>query len=79
MAGSYTGRALACATVQAIVESARVDLGLHRIETSTLLDNTGSQRVLLKSGVQQSGMAPQYLKIAGKRQDHNLYQMLLHS
>ncbi|WP_218713984.1 GNAT family N-acetyltransferase [Arthrobacter sp. BF1] len=77
--GRYTGRGLACAAVQAIIESARADLGLHRIEASTLLDNAGSQRALLKSGFQQIGMAPQYLKIAGKWQDHNLYQMLLHS
>lgn len=76
--GSHAGQGLASAAVQMIVEMARDDLGLHRIEASTLLDNAGSQRVLLKSGFQQIGMAPRYLQIAGKWQDHNLYQILLH-
>lgn len=76
--GTYAGRGLASAAVQVIVETARDELGLHRIEASTLLHNTGSQRVLLKAGFQQIGMAPRYLQIAGKWQDHNLYQVLLH-
>ncbi|WP_237687554.1 GNAT family N-acetyltransferase [Arthrobacter jiangjiafuii] len=76
--GQYAGRGLASAAVLAIVEAARDELGLHRIEASTLLHNIGSQRVLLKAGFQQIGMAPRYLKIAGSWQDHNLYQVLLH-
>lgn len=75
---THAGRGLASAAVQAIVETARHELGLHRIEASTLLHNVGSQRVLLKAGFQQIGMAPQYLQIAGKWQDHNLYQVVLH-
>ncbi|WP_308215262.1 GNAT family N-acetyltransferase [Pseudarthrobacter sulfonivorans] len=54
------------------------DLGLHRLEASTLLHNVGSQRVLQKAGFRHIGMAPQYLRIAGKWQDHNLYQVILH-
>lgn len=76
--GKYAGRGLASATVRLIVEAARVDLGLHRLEASTLLHNVGSQRVLLKAGFEQIGVAPRYLHIAGKWQDHNLYQVLLH-
>lgn len=75
---AYAGRGLASAAVQVIVGTARDDLGLHRIEASTLPHNLGSQRVLLKAGFQQIGMAPQYLQIAGKWQDHNLYQVVLH-
>ncbi|WP_284755258.1 GNAT family N-acetyltransferase [Arthrobacter sp. efr-133-R2A-120] len=74
----YAGRGLASATVQAVVEMARDELGLHRIEASTLLHNSASQRVLLKAGFQKIGMAPRYLQIAGKWQDHNLYQVVLH-
>jgi ribosomal-protein-alanine N-acetyltransferase len=74
----YAGRALASAAVQRIVDMARNELGLHRLEASTLLHNTGSQRVLKKAGFQQIGMAPRYLQIAGKWQDHNLYQVVLH-
>lgn len=75
---SYAGRGLASAAVQVIVDTARDELGLHRIEASTLLHNIGSQRVLLKAGFQQIGMAPRYLHIAGKWQDHNIYQVVLH-
>lgn len=75
---NYAGRGLATAAVQPIVEIARDELGLHRIEASTLLHNGGSQRVLLKSGFRQIGMAPRYLQIAGQWQDHNLYQIVLH-
>lgn len=74
----YAGRGLASATVQMIVEVAREDLGLHRIEASTLRHNVASQRVLVKAGFQQIGMAPRYLQIAGKWQDHNLFQIVLH-
>lgn len=76
--GAYAGRGLASAAVQAIVETARDELRLHRIEAATLLHNAGSQRVLLKAGFQQIGMAPRYLQIAGSWQDHNLYQVILH-
>jgi ribosomal-protein-alanine N-acetyltransferase len=75
---AYEGRGLASAAVWALVEAGREVLGLHRIEASTLLHNAGSQRVLLKAGFEQIGMAPQYLQIAGKWQDHNLYQVILH-
>ena len=76
--GGYAGRGLASAAVRRIVALAREELGLHRLEASTLLDNIGSQRVLQKAGFQQIGMAPRYLQIDGKWQDHNLYQVLLH-
>lgn len=75
----YAGRGLASAAVRVIVETARDDLGLHRIEASTLLHNLGSQRVLLKAGFEQIGMAPRYLHIAGEWRDHNLYQVILHN
>ena len=74
----YAGRGLATAAVQAIVRVARDDLGLHRVEASTLLHNHGSQRVLHKAGFEHIGMAPSYLRIAGTWQDHNLYQVILH-
>ncbi|MET3176749.1 UNVERIFIED_ORG: ribosomal-protein-alanine N-acetyltransferase [Arthrobacter sp. UYCu721] len=75
---TYAGLGLASAAVQVIVETARDELGLHRIEASTLPHNVSSQRVLLKAGFQQIGMAPRYLQIAGRWQHHNLYQVVLH-
>ncbi len=57
----YAGRGLASAAVRVVVERAREELGLHRIEATTLLHNVGSQRVLLKAGFHQIGMAPRNL------------------
>ncbi|WP_411803951.1 GNAT family N-acetyltransferase [Arthrobacter sp. LAPM80] len=74
----FTGRGLASAAVKTILETARDELGLHRIEAGTLLNNIGSQKVLLKAGFEHIGVAPRYLKIAGSWQDHNLYQVILH-
>lgn len=74
----YLGQGLASAAVRAIVTQARDRLGLHRLEASTLVHNTASQRVLTNNGFVQIGMAPQYLQIAGHWQDHNLYQVILH-
>lgn len=51
-------------------------LGLHRVEAATLLDNVASQRVLAKNGFERFGQAPQYLHIAGRWQDHVLFQRL---
>jgi ribosomal-protein-alanine N-acetyltransferase len=74
--GRSTGRGLATAAVRAIVRIAFDDLGLHRIDAGTLVDNLGSQRVLAKNGFQRYGLAPRYLKIAGDWRDHTLFQLL---
>jgi len=52
------------------------ELGLHRIQAGTMLHNIGSQRVLERNGFVRFGVAPEYLNIAGKWQDHALYQVL---
>jgi ribosomal-protein-alanine N-acetyltransferase len=74
-----TGRGIATAAVRAIVTAAREELGLHRLEASTLTHNHASQSVLRKAGFEQIGFAPRYLRIAGRWQDHNLYQVILHA
>jgi ribosomal-protein-alanine N-acetyltransferase len=70
------GRGLATAAVRAMVRVAFDELGLHRIQAGTLLHNVRSQRVLERTGFVRFGMAPGYLKIAGRWQDHALYQVL---
>ncbi|WDG17940.1 GNAT family N-acetyltransferase [Microbacterium sp. Clip185] len=74
-----TGRGIATSAVRAIVTAAREELGLHRLEASTLTHNHASQSVLRKAGFEQIGFAPRYLQIAGRWQDHNLYQVILHT
>jgi ribosomal-protein-alanine N-acetyltransferase len=73
---SDNGRGIATTAVRGFTRLAFEELGLHRIQSGTLLHNVASQRVLERSGFLRFGMAPQYLNIAGEWQDHALYQML---
>jgi ribosomal-protein-alanine N-acetyltransferase len=73
----HTHRGLATAMVEVALDAA-CDLGLHRVEAGTLLANEPSQRVLLKAGFERIGVARNFLYIAGKWQDHVLFQRILH-
>jgi [ribosomal protein S5]-alanine N-acetyltransferase len=70
------GRGLATGAVHDIVEFAFGEIGLHRLEAGTLVDNLASQRVLEKNGFERFGLAPRYLHIAGDWRDHVLFQRL---
>lgn len=70
------GRGHASAAVAALLRLAFGELGLHRVEAGTLVHNGASQRVLERNGFERYGLAPQYLRIAGRWQDHVLYQRL---
>ncbi|MFY1692059.1 GNAT family N-acetyltransferase [Plantactinospora sp. WMMB782] len=69
------GKGFASAAVAAAKRTASDQLGLHRLQAETLVDNEPSQRVLIKNGFVQYGRAPEYLKIAGRWQDHLLFQV----
>ena len=73
---AHNGRGVATAAVGAVVQLAFTELGLHRVQAGTLLHNRGSQRVLERNGFTHIGMAPRYLQIAGRWQDHLLFQRL---
>jgi ribosomal-protein-alanine N-acetyltransferase len=75
--GALNGRGLATAAVRQVCRIADLALRLHRVQAGTLLDNAGSQRVLAKSGFEPIGVAPAYLHIAGRWQDHRLFQRIL--
>jgi ribosomal-protein-alanine N-acetyltransferase len=75
---AHTGRGLASAALAAVIEAARDDFGLHRIQAATLLANHASQSVLARAGFERIGVAPAYLQIAGRWQDHVLFQRILH-
>ena len=70
------GRGHATAAVRLMLRTAFEDLGLHRVEAGTLVHNTASQTVLARNGFVRFGLAPQYLRIAGRWQDHVLFQVL---
>ncbi|MFI8963702.1 GNAT family N-acetyltransferase [Streptomyces sp. NPDC053493] len=78
VAEEYAGRGLATALTEEVCRAAREELGLHRVEASTLLDNHASQRVLAKCGFVPIGTAPNYLHIDGAWRDHHLFQRVLH-
>ena len=76
IARATTGRGLATAAVGEMLRRAFDDLGLHRVEAATLPHNVASQRVLERNGFSRYGLAPQYVRIAGRWQDHVLFQVL---
>jgi ribosomal-protein-alanine N-acetyltransferase len=73
----YTGRGLATTAVLAVCRIADEDLRLHRLAAGTLLDNEASQAVLTRAGFEPYGIAPRYLEIDGRWQDHRMFQRLL--
>lgn len=73
---SHNGRGFATKAVREIVRVAFEELGLHRVQAATLLHNVGSQRVLDRNGFVRFGSAPEYLHIAGRWQDHAMYQVV---
>ena len=77
LSAADNGRGLASAAVRDIKRVAFDELGLHRIQAGTLVHNVRSQRVLGRNGFVRFGMAPAYLNIAGRWQDHALYQVVV--
>lgn len=76
VAEDRNGRGIATAAVARIVEAGFTELGLHRVQGETLPHNRASQVVLERNGFERIGYAPQLLRIAGRWQDHVLYQRL---
>jgi ribosomal-protein-alanine N-acetyltransferase len=70
------GRGLATAAVADTVTVGFRDEGLHRLEAGTIPENVRSQAVLNRNGFEQFGYATRYLSIAGRWQDHLLFQRL---
>lgn len=76
VSAGHNGRGFATKAVHEIVRVAFEELGLHRVQAETLLHNVRSQRVLERNGFVRFGMAPEYLNIAGRWQDHFMYQLV---
>jgi ribosomal-protein-alanine N-acetyltransferase len=73
---AVTGRGIATAAVAHVLAACARE-GLHRVQAGTLVHNVASQTVLRRNGFDRIGLAPRYLLIAGRWQDHVLYQRLL--
>ena len=74
VAEKHNGQGRATTALGLVCERAFGELGLHRIEAGTLLDNVASQRVLEKNGFERIGVARRYLRIAGDWRDRVLFQ-----
>jgi ribosomal-protein-alanine N-acetyltransferase len=70
-------RGLARAAVEFLEERA-VEVGLHRLEAGTMVENVPSQRVLESLGYERYGLAPKLLFLNGAWRDHVLFQKVLH-
>ena len=68
------GRGLATAALAEMVTVGFGEQGLHRLEAGTVPENLRSQAVLRRNGFEQFGYAPRYLAVAGRWQDHLLFQ-----
>ena len=73
VAEEHNGRGYATQAVRLAVDYAFDELGLHRVQANVMTKNPRSARVLVKAGFRKEGMAPNYLQIAGRWEDHDLF------
>lgn len=70
------GAGLAGSALGELADLAFTELGLHRLEAGTLVDNHRSQRVLERNGFTRFGLAPRLVYIDGAWRDHLLFSLL---
>jgi len=76
MGRPYARQGYMTAAVRAVIPFAFNTLRLHRLEAACIPTNTGSIRLLEKTGFVREGYAREYLCINGVWQDHLLYGRL---
>lgn len=69
----HNGRGYATEAVRLAIDYAFDDLRLHRVQANVMTKNPRSARVLEKAGFRREGMALNYLQIAGRWEDHDLF------
>lgn len=70
------GRGIASTALRDCLAVAFDDLGLHRVDAFTDLDNAASQRVLAHNGFGYIGVSPRHIHIGGRWLDQRLYSRL---
>lgn len=73
LAQEHNGHGYTTEAVRMTLRFAFNELGLHRIQAGTMLQNFGSQRVLEKAGFRREGISLRYLHINGKWEDHYMF------
>lgn len=71
-----TGRGVATAALVHLIDIAFGELVLHRLQAETLVTNAASRRVLERCGFVWYGRAPTYLRIDGRWQTQDLFQLI---
>ncbi|GAB6107547.1 GNAT family N-acetyltransferase [Fusibacter bizertensis] len=72
----YINQGLMTEAVQAVINYAFDEIGLHRVEANIMPHNFSSIRVVEKLGFEYEGCSKQYLKINGNWEDHNRYSLI---
>src|SRR5205085_692254 len=67
------GRGICTEAVGLVVGIALDRLGLHRVQAAVMPRNAASIRVLEKNGFRREGLAPRYLRINGRWEDHLIF------
>lgn len=69
----YQGQGIMTEAVSLVTKFTFEKIKLHRLQANTLVDNIGSQKVLLKNGFNEEGLAKNYLEIDGSWCNHKLF------
>jgi [ribosomal protein S5]-alanine N-acetyltransferase len=73
---AFRGRGVATSAVRLAADRAFGEVGLHRLEAGVMPSNVASQRVLERAGFTRIGTARGLLFIAGRWEDHILYELV---
>jgi ribosomal-protein-alanine N-acetyltransferase len=73
---SYAGSGLMPEALCLLLDYVFVDLSLHRAQISIMPSNRSSRRVVEKLGLRREGLLRDYLCIAGRWEDHEIYAIL---
>ncbi len=76
LARKYWGRGLMTEAVGAVLEYGFRELGLNRIEARCDVENTGSWRVMEKSGMKFEGVLRHNIILHGRPRDARMYAIL---
>lgn len=72
----YAGQGYMRQGIDLVLETAFLDLGLHRLEANIQPGNAASIALARGAGFQREGFSPRYLKISGRWRDHERWALL---